>query len=175
MCSSARPPFNAPRKCHGHHLVVIRKESSSLVTDSHQVGTQFLDCVGRRARLDRLRVVCDKECLLRLDDDNPFLSLKSMSGQPMFVQPMPQRSNLLAVETGVVRLDDDVLLPANVETRRLDFLGRRRVLVCSHDLLHFLRRHLKAGRSGPDAGSFGIEDCRFIDMARADEAVEGSD
>ena len=47
----------------------------SLVSHTDEVGAEFLDCVGGRAGLYCLRVVCDEEGLFRLDDDDAFSSL----------------------------------------------------------------------------------------------------
>lgn len=46
-----------------------------------------------------------------------------------------------------------------------------RVLVRGDDLLHLLRADGEAGRGGPDAVAFVVEDGSFVDVAGADEAV----
>ena len=80
------------------------------------------------------------------------------------------RTNLLAVNTPVIRLDDDEALASDVQTGALDLLDVGRVLVSGDDFLHFGGRDGEAGAGGPDAVAGVVEDGGAVDVAGADEA-----
>lgn len=80
-------------------------------------------------------------------------------------------THLLAVDTPVVRLDDDEALAGNVQAGALDLLDVAGVLVGGDDLLHFGGGDGEAGAGRPDAVAFVVEDGGLVDVAGADEAV----
>lgn len=47
-----------------------------LVSHSDEIGSEFLDRVGRRAGLYCLGIMCDEESLFRLHDDDAFSALR---------------------------------------------------------------------------------------------------
>lgn len=81
-------------------------------------------------------------------------------------------THLLAVNTPLVRLDDDETLARNVQTGALDLLHAvgTGVLVGADNFLHFLGRDGEAGGRGPDAVAGIVEDGGLVEVASADEA-----
>ena len=82
-------------------------------------------------------------------------------------------THLLAVNTPVVRLDDDEALAGDVQAGALDLLDVGGVLVGGDNLLHFGGRDGEAGAGRPDAVAGVVEDSGAVDVAGADEAVGG--
>ena len=80
-------------------------------------------------------------------------------------------THLLAVNTPVVRLDDDEALAGDVQAGALDLLDVAGVLVGGDDFLHFGGRDGEAGAGRPDAVAGVVEDGGAVDVAGADEAV----
>ena len=87
---------------------------------------------------------------------------------------LSQKTDLLAVNTPVIRLDDDEALASNVQSGALDLLDVGSVLVRGDDFLHFGRRDGEAGAGGPDAVAGIVEDGGAVDVAGADEAEGAS-
>jgi hypothetical protein len=79
-------------------------------------------------------------------------------------------THLLAVNTPVIRLDDDEALAGDVQPGALDLLDVGGVLVRGDDFLHFGGRDGEAGASRPDAVASVVEDGGAVDVAGADEA-----
>jgi len=122
-----------------------------LITHSNQVSAEFLDRVGCGAGLYCLGVMCDEEGLFCLDDHDAF-------------------SALLPIQTSIICLNHNILLPRDVQPRTLHLLRLAVVLVRAGDFLHFLRGDVEVCGCGPDGGAFGVEDGGFVDVAGADEA-----
>ncbi len=77
---------------------------------------------------------------------------------------------LLAIQTRLVRLDDNVFLARDVHARTLHLLGHTGIGVRAYDLLEFLGRDVEGGGGSPDGGAFGVEDCGAVDVLGAEEA-----
>ena len=80
-------------------------------------------------------------------------------------------THLLAVNTPVIRLDDDEALAGDVQAGALDLLDVAGVLVGGDDFLHFRGRDGEAGAGRPDTVAGVVEDGGAVDVAGADEAV----
>lgn len=85
--------------------------------------------------------------------------------------PPGKITHLLAVNTPVVRLDDDEALAGDVQAVALDLLDVAGVLVGGDNLLHLSGRDGEAGAGRPDAVALVVEDGGLVDVAGADEAV----
>jgi hypothetical protein len=79
-------------------------------------------------------------------------------------------THLLAVNTPVIRLDDDEALAGDVQPGALDLLDVGGVLVRGDDFLHFGGRDGEADAGRPDAVAGVVEDGGAVDVAGADEA-----
>ena len=109
----------------------------------------------------------------------PYCLLQSAEGplpSPLLLilptlYPPGRTTHLLAVDTPVVRLDDDEALAGDVQAVALDLLDVAGVLVGGNNLLHLGGRHGEAGAGRPDAVALVVENGRLIDVAGADEAV----
>ena len=83
------------------------------------------------------------------------------------------KTNLLPINTPLIRLQHDEPIARDMQARTLDLLDAvgTGVLVGGDDLLHFLGRDGEALRRGPDAVAFIVEDGGFVEVAGAYEAV----
>ena len=110
---------------------------------------------------------------IRSNTPQPILQaelLHQKTRPPLDAQP---KTYLLPVNTPLIRLQHHEPLARDVQPGALDLLDAilARVPVRGDDLLHFLRGDGEAGRSGPYAVAFVVEDGGFVDVAGADEAV----
>ena len=78
------------------------------------------------------------------------------------------KTYLFSVDSAVISLDHEVLLPCDVYAVHLHLFRVRVIFECADDFGHFLRGYLEGGGGGPDAGAFRVEDGRFVDVAGAD-------
>lgn len=99
-----------------------------------------------------------------------FIHLHSPPPHPRVVH---KETHLLAINTPIIRLNDDEALARDVQPSALDLLHIAGVLVRGDDLLHFGGRDGEASAGRPNAVALVVEDGGAVDVAGADEAVGG--